>query len=175
MSLLELLLSGNRYWFHFEERKHAMPTLEVKLGLEENFSCFFYNLSWIRKYRHDIRRKISMILVTMVWLLKTLSPIFPGFETRQITLKRSWGEHLISRLTNLLIINTREFFLLGIICGLAIYNDNIVDLRFPLALYKKLLYKEPTIEDLDELKPSVGKSMHQVLDAVEADCIEGIC
>ncbi|KAG7264668.1 hypothetical protein CRUP_038842 [Coryphaenoides rupestris] len=31
------------------------------------------------------------------------------------------------------------FHLIGIVCGLAIYNSTVVDLPFPLALYKKLL------------------------------------
>ena len=31
------------------------------------------------------------------------------------------------------------FKLIGIVCGLAIYNSVIIDLPFPTALYKKLL------------------------------------
>ena len=31
------------------------------------------------------------------------------------------------------------YMLIGILCGLAIYNGTIIDLCFPLALYKKLL------------------------------------
>ena len=46
--------------------------------------------------------------------------------------------------------NHRDFFLMGIICALAIYNDNIVDLRFPLALYKKLLRQSVQLTDLKE-------------------------
>ncbi|MGH0152370.1 UNVERIFIED_CONTAM: hypothetical protein FKN15_058286 [Acipenser sinensis] len=49
------------------------------------------------------------------------------------------------------------FNLIGVICGLAIYNLTIVDLHFPLALYKKLLKKNPTLDDLMELKPGVGR------------------
>ena len=33
------------------------------------------------------------------------------------------------------------YTLIGLVCGLAIYNSTIVDLQFPLALYKKLLNK----------------------------------
>uniref|UniRef100_A0A670Z371 HECT and RLD domain containing E3 ubiquitin protein ligase 3 n=1 Tax=Pseudonaja textilis TaxID=8673 RepID=A0A670Z371_PSETE len=35
------------------------------------------------------------------------------------------------------------FHLIGIVCGLAIYNFTVVDLHFPLALYKKLLNMLP--------------------------------
>lgn len=50
------------------------------------------------------------------------------------------------------------FNLIGVICGLAIYNLTIVELNFPLALYKKLLKKKPTLDDLKELMPDVGRS-----------------
>ena len=50
------------------------------------------------------------------------------------------------------------FNLIGIICGLAIYNLTIVELHFPVALYKKLLKKKPTLDDLKELMPDVGRS-----------------
>lgn len=49
------------------------------------------------------------------------------------------------------------FHLIGVICGLAIYNFTIVDLHFPLALYKKLLKKKPSLDDLKELMPDVGR------------------
>ena len=49
------------------------------------------------------------------------------------------------------------FHLIGVICGLAIYNFTIVDLHFPLALYKKLLKKKPSLDDLKELVPDVGR------------------
>uniref|UniRef100_A0A7N6ATJ0 HECT domain-containing protein n=1 Tax=Anabas testudineus TaxID=64144 RepID=A0A7N6ATJ0_ANATE len=46
------------------------------------------------------------------------------------------------------------FHLIGIICGLAIYNSTVVDLHFPLVLYKKLLGVSPTLEDFKELSPT---------------------
>ncbi|XP_067858724.1 probable E3 ubiquitin-protein ligase HERC4 isoform X1 [Heptranchias perlo] len=61
------------------------------------------------------------------------------------------------------------FHLIGVVCGLAIYNFTIVDLHFPLALYKKLLKQKPTLDDLKELMPIVGRSMQQLLDYPEED------
>uniref|UniRef100_A0A0F8AIK5 Putative E3 ubiquitin-protein ligase HERC6 n=1 Tax=Larimichthys crocea TaxID=215358 RepID=A0A0F8AIK5_LARCR len=49
-----------------------------------------------------------------------------------------------------------KFFLFGVLCGLALYNQCIVYLPFPLALFKKLLDVEPTLEDLKEFT-GVGK------------------
>ncbi|KAM3624607.1 uncharacterized protein V6R79_025462 [Siganus canaliculatus] len=56
------------------------------------------------------------------------------------------------------------FHLIGIICGLAIYNSTVVDLHFPLALYKKLLDVLPTLEDFMELSPTEARSLQQLLD-----------
>ncbi|XP_078247016.1 putative E3 ubiquitin-protein ligase HERC4 isoform X4 [Pogona vitticeps] len=67
------------------------------------------------------------------------------------------------------------FHLIGVVCGLAIYNFTIVELHFPLALYKKLLNKKPSLEDLKELMPSVGRSMQQLLDYPEDDIEDTFC
>ncbi|KAM6130608.1 putative E3 ubiquitin-protein ligase HERC4 isoform 1-T2 [Phoenicopterus ruber ruber] len=64
------------------------------------------------------------------------------------------------------------FHLIGVVCGLAIYNFTIVDLHFPLALYKKLLNKKPSLDDLKELMPVVGRGMQQLLDYPEDDIEE---
>merc|ERR1719411_1801903 len=50
-------------------------------------------------------------------------------------------------------------FLIGILCGLAIYNFTIVNVPFPLILYKKLLSEKVlhfdyTLSDLAELNPT---------------------
>lgn len=55
-------------------------------------------------------------------------------------------------------VEQKWFHLIGIICGLAIYNSTVVDLPFPLALYKKLLDVSPTLEDLKELSPTEARS-----------------
>ena len=68
--------------------------------------------------------------------------------------------------------NPEVFKMLGAICGLAIYNDVIVDLPFPLALYKKLLGEKVDISDLIELHPSLGNSMRSIL-AYDGEDLEG--
>lgn len=65
------------------------------------------------------------------------------------------------------------FHLIGAVCGLAIYNSTIIGLSFPLALYKKLLNRKTTLEDLMELMPSVGRGMHDLLD-YEGDDVEDV-
>ncbi|KAM4049423.1 putative E3 ubiquitin-protein ligase HERC3 [Anomaloglossus baeobatrachus] len=67
------------------------------------------------------------------------------------------------------------FHLIGIMCGLAIYNFTVVDLHFPLVLYKKLLNVPATLEDLKELSPTEGRSLQDLLEYPEDDVEETFC
>ncbi|KAM9351921.1 putative E3 ubiquitin-protein ligase HERC4 [Symphorus nematophorus] len=66
----------------------------------------------------------------------------------------------------------QRYFLFGVLCGLALYNQCIIHLPFPLALFKKLLGLEPTLQDLKEFS-SVGQTLQDVLD-YEDDVIENL-
>ncbi|XP_078065282.1 putative E3 ubiquitin-protein ligase HERC3 [Mustelus asterias] len=65
------------------------------------------------------------------------------------------------------------FYLVGILCGLAVSNGFICNFRFPLALYKKLLHEQPTLEDLKELS-RVGEGLQKFLDS-KCDDTEDLC
>eukprot|EP00899_Mesostigma_viride_P014895 jgi/Mesvir1/23406/Mv21098-RA.1 len=56
-----------------------------------------------------------------------------------------------------------EFELIGTMIGLAIYNKVILDFRFPLLIYKKLLGETPTFDDLKEVAPVLGKGLEDLL------------
>ncbi|XP_032310272.1 probable E3 ubiquitin-protein ligase HERC4 isoform X2 [Drosophila ananassae] len=56
------------------------------------------------------------------------------------------------------------YFLIGVLCGLAIYNFTIINLPFPLALFKKLLAKPVDLSDLRQLSPAEANSMQSILD-----------
>nr|XP_021558148.1 probable E3 ubiquitin-protein ligase HERC6 isoform X2 [Neomonachus schauinslandi] len=62
----------------------------------------------------------------------------------------------------------KRYFLFGILCGLSLNNSNVANLPFPLALFKKLLDQKPSLQDLKELSPLLGKSLQEVLNN-EAD------
>lgn len=49
------------------------------------------------------------------------------------------------------------YFLIGLLCGLAIYNFIIIDLPFPLALYKKLLGESVGLTDIKDMSPVMAK------------------
>eukprot|EP00941_MAST-03F_sp_MAST-3F-sp1_P002045 g2045.t1 len=57
-----------------------------------------------------------------------------------------------------------KFELIGKILGIAIYNQVIIDVRFPMIVYRKLLGHKPTLDDLEEIFPDVAKSLKDLLD-----------
>ncbi|XP_076666112.1 HECT and RLD domain containing E3 ubiquitin ligase 4 isoform X2 [Andrena cerasifolii] len=61
------------------------------------------------------------------------------------------------------------YFLIGILCGLLIYNFIIIDLPFPLALYKKLLHEPVGLIDIKEMSPVHARSLQSILDYEESD------
>ncbi|XP_075998043.1 putative E3 ubiquitin-protein ligase HERC3 [Genypterus blacodes] len=56
------------------------------------------------------------------------------------------------------------YYLFGVLCGLALYNNSLIYLPFPMALFKKLLNVEPTLEDMKEFQPVLGESLQCNLD-----------
>ena len=67
-----------------------------------------------------------------------------------------------------------EFELIGKILGLAIYNGIILDVQFPFVVYKKLMGKKLTFEDLCTSFPSLGiglKQLHKYDGDVEDLCL----
>ncbi|XP_013915937.1 PREDICTED: probable E3 ubiquitin-protein ligase HERC4 [Thamnophis sirtalis] len=63
-------------------------------------------------------------------------------------------------------VSTEEdiYFLIGNLFGIALQNKSIIALPFPLALFKKLANIEPTLEDLKELSPDIGRILQLILD-----------
>ncbi|XP_051896977.1 probable E3 ubiquitin-protein ligase HERC4 [Pristis pectinata] len=83
--------------------------------------------------------------------------------------------------SNLLWFPNREtemediFHLVGILCGIALSNNFVCNFHFPLALYKKLLHVQTTLEDLKELLPTIGASLQDMLNYEYDDIEEEYC
>lgn len=56
-----------------------------------------------------------------------------------------------------------EFMLVGLVLGLAIYNAVLLDFPLPLALYRKLIGQSCTLRDLQDMEPTLGKSLNALL------------
>ncbi|KAI1291510.1 putative E3 ubiquitin-protein ligase [Mortierella claussenii] len=66
-----------------------------------------------------------------------------------------------------------QFYLVGVVIGLAIYNSTILDLPLPLAGYKKLLNTPVALEDLATFRPDLAKGFDQLLN-YDADDVEDV-
>ncbi|XP_029622144.1 probable E3 ubiquitin-protein ligase HERC6 isoform X1 [Salmo trutta] len=69
-------------------------------------------------------------------------------------------------------VEEKSYFLFGVLCGMALYNHNIVHLPFPLALFKKMVGVKPSLEDLREFDPVVGRSLRYLLEDYTDDDVE---
>ena len=49
--------------------------------------------------------------------------------------------------------NEGQYTLIGIVLGLAIYNNCILDVHFPMVVYRKLMGKKGTLRDLADSNP----------------------
>ncbi len=67
-----------------------------------------------------------------------------------------------------------EFELVGTLLGLAIYNGVILNVHFPMAIYKKLHGEPLDMVDLIDVMPSVGKGLQDMLD-YEGDVEDTFC
>ena len=67
-----------------------------------------------------------------------------------------------------------KFELIGLLMGLAIYNNIILDCNFPLVCYKKLLFMKPNFDDLRQWQPEVAKNFEYILNYNEKEPLETV-
>lgn len=60
--------------------------------------------------------------------------------------------------------NEDQFFLVGVVLGLAIYNSTILDVHLPTACYRKLLNLPIGLSDLKSFRPALTKGFEQLLE-----------
>lgn len=69
--------------------------------------------------------------------------------------------------------NEAQFTLIGIVLGLAIYNNIILAVNFPMVVYRKLMAIKGSFADLADWNPTIYNSLRAMLD-YDADDIEDI-
>ncbi|KAK9518844.1 hypothetical protein VZT92_021613 [Zoarces viviparus] len=60
--------------------------------------------------------------------------------------------------------NEAQYTLVGLVLGLAIYNNCILDVHFPMVVYRKLMGKKGTYLDLSDSHPSLYQSLKKLLE-----------
>ncbi|XP_040167287.1 ubiquitin-protein ligase E3A isoform X1 [Anopheles arabiensis] len=68
--------------------------------------------------------------------------------------------------------NEAQFTLIGIVLGLAIYNNIILAVNFPMVVYRKLMGMKGSFLDLKDLNPVLFNSLKSLLDYTENDMEE---
>ncbi|XP_061393167.1 ubiquitin-protein ligase E3A [Musca vetustissima] len=68
--------------------------------------------------------------------------------------------------------NGAQFALIGIIIGLAIYNNIILAVNFPMVVYRKLMGGRGSFYDLKDWNPTLYRSLKSMLDYQESDMEE---
>uniref|UniRef100_A0A3Q1F320 Probable E3 ubiquitin-protein ligase HERC6 n=1 Tax=Acanthochromis polyacanthus TaxID=80966 RepID=A0A3Q1F320_9TELE len=71
-------------------------------------------------------------------------------------------------------VEEKSYFLFGVLCGLALYNHNIIHLRFPRVLFKKLLRVKPSLDDMKEFEPVLAESWRCMLEDYTPDVVEAL-
>ncbi|XP_077421895.1 putative E3 ubiquitin-protein ligase HERC6 isoform X3 [Vanacampus margaritifer] len=69
-------------------------------------------------------------------------------------------------------VGENTYFLFGVLCGLALHNDNMVHMPFPLVLFRKLLGVKPSLDDMKEFEPTVAEGLRCILEDYSADVLE---
>ncbi|XP_031717112.1 probable E3 ubiquitin-protein ligase HERC6 [Anarrhichthys ocellatus] len=69
-------------------------------------------------------------------------------------------------------VEEKTYFLFGVLCGLALYNHNIVHMPVPLVLFKKLLRVKPSLDDMKEFEPVMAESWRCMLEDYAPDIIK---
>ncbi|KAM3615329.1 uncharacterized protein V6R79_000330 [Siganus canaliculatus] len=69
-------------------------------------------------------------------------------------------------------VEKKTYFLFGVLCGLALYNHNIIRMPFPLVLYKKLLRVKPSLDDMKEFEPVMAESWRCILQDYTLDDVK---
>lgn len=107
---------------------------------------------------------------TVAWFPTTVRLVFYSFvymhsssNTATPPLRGNSVHHILLVLTQATAEDRRAFHLFGVLCGLALYNQNFIQLPFPLALFKKLVNAKLTLDDMKEFQPSVGRSVYNIL------------
>eukprot|EP01126_Amoeba_proteus_P011282 TRINITY_DN1452_c0_g3_i6.p1 TRINITY_DN1452_c0_g3~~TRINITY_DN1452_c0_g3_i6.p1 ORF type:complete len:668 (-),score=120.19 TRINITY_DN1452_c0_g3_i6:96-2099(-) len=98
------------------------------------------------------------------WFQLLVAEIFSSDYGMFVT-KKEMQVHFFDHRSN----DLAEFELLGTVLGLAIYNSVILDIHFPLFVYKKLCGHPVGLEDLTELDPVLVEGLKRILEYNESD------
>ena len=147
-------------------RDHLVEDAMVKIpGLDVSRMRLGLDIRFVGEKGVDeggVKREFFHLLINQVF-----SPNYGMFEL--LCNKFFWFKPLSTE-------SMLAFKAIGILVSLAIYNSIILPIRFPLLLYKKLLMKPISMDDIAEIHPEVVASMKQIQEmGRKRECISDLC
>ncbi|KAI9471727.1 hypothetical protein BX667DRAFT_471584, partial [Coemansia mojavensis] len=92
----------------------------------------------------------------MLLLRELLNPMYGMFTCESEGGESYWFNPAALETSN-------QFFLVGVVVGLALYNSTILDLHLPLAVFKKLLRTGEMLTDVAQFRPELSRGLRQLL------------
>uniref|UniRef100_A0A672KSH3 Probable E3 ubiquitin-protein ligase HERC4 n=1 Tax=Sinocyclocheilus grahami TaxID=75366 RepID=A0A672KSH3_SINGR len=157
---IHVIYNDNTNMLRINRESLLTDTLEY---LRQNIHSFFHRLevTFIGENGRDMRGlSAEFFSLLSQSLLKWEKKVLEVHESSLVCLSH------ISHTSN------RDFYYLGVICGMALYNHHYINIGFPLALFKKLLQQSPTLNDLEELSPVEARSLKSLLEEDEDEVVD---
>ncbi|XP_051730357.1 probable E3 ubiquitin-protein ligase HERC4 isoform X2 [Ctenopharyngodon idella] len=170
-------LSKRRMFCYLQMRVQFSPDQEM-LMLNDNAmrinreSLLTDTLEYLRQNTHSFYHQLQVVFIGENGTdMRGLSAEFFTLLSQSLL---KWEKRVLEVHENSLVWfnpdhtqGNRDFYYLGVICGMALYNHHYIDINFPLALFKKLLKLSPTLNDLEELSPVEARSLKNLLEEDE--------
>ncbi|KAK0149380.1 putative E3 ubiquitin-protein ligase HERC6 [Merluccius polli] len=165
---IDLAAVGAGFEFRIQEIPDAAPVFQLKLRRTHLVEDTFRHLSsadhcaFQRELSVQFKEELILTLVNkrdffidvFRKLRKPKSKMFMYNENQTL----AWFPAEVER------ANLEKYFLFGVLCGIALYNHNIINLEFPLVLFKKLVNVKPSFEDMKEFEPIIAEGLRCILE-----------
>ncbi|KAI9136503.1 hypothetical protein BKA69DRAFT_1103846 [Paraphysoderma sedebokerense] len=159
------------------QEKFVTPFITLRIRRE---ALVYDSLSQLSNAELDLKKRLRIEFpgeegvdaggLTKEWLLLLVKELFDpkyGMWIVDEDSKLSWF--------NPSSFDSQEYYLVGVIVGLAVYHSTILDINLPLACYKKLLGLTVGLSDLMELRPAYAQGLQALLDYDKDDVEEVFC
>ncbi|XP_069974942.1 probable E3 ubiquitin-protein ligase HECTD2 [Penaeus vannamei] len=177
--------------------RHQPPQIDIFfLNINVRRNCLVEDsLKEIATKKRDLKKKLKVTFegepgldmggLTKEWFLLLIKQIFKP-ENKMFVYHPSKRLYWFSMGQQ---GSLREYNLIGVLMGLAVYNSIILDIRFPSICFRKLLSppvvpayehmavgiaKEPSLDDLSEIMPEVAHGLRELL-RYEGDVEDDMC
>ncbi|XP_026059410.1 probable E3 ubiquitin-protein ligase HERC3 [Carassius auratus] len=166
-----------RRMFHYLQWQLFKPRASANVLHINRESVWLDTLMYLRQKKHTYRNPLQVTFIGENGVdMRGLSAEFFSLLSQSLL---KWEKKVLEvHESSLVWFNpdgmqaNRDFYYLGVICGMALYNRHYINIEFPLALFKKLLQQSPTLNDLEELSPVEARSLKSLLEEDEEEVVD---